>query len=71
MAQIKRYDKKLAGIGNKILYFTKVFVYIGLESLERKRETERKGEEKEGLKKGREGGKTGDSFTTMILEEIL
>lgn len=63
--------KSWQGSVTNILYFTKVFVYIGLESLERRRETERKGEEKEGLKKGREGGKTGGSFTTMILEEIL
>lgn len=42
-----RFNRMLAGICN-ILCLTKVFVYIGLESLERKRETgKRKGGTKE------------------------
>lgn len=72
MAQ-RRFDKKLAGISSKHqIYFTEVFVYIGLESLEGMKETKRKGkEETEGQKGEREGEKTEGFLTTAILEERL
>lgn len=56
-----------------ILYFTEVFVYSGLETLERERE--RKAWEKrgwEGRKGGRDGGREGgEPFTIMAFDSQL